>query len=494
MIDSGKEVIQKIRMGILSHYPLIYIVGWEENRLETLLSHLASELYREEDHLITWTSSRGFSDTNEGQDLLQALIRIRQEEHSCIFLMKDLPAHFADNPTVIRAVRDLYYELKSRDIFVFLSHPVLHLPDVLNKEIFLVRMRLPSENEIKRHLLTSIEQKGLTGKLSEEEIHRLAVALVGLSLNETSHLFTLIFHEQSIDLEHALHEVYEEKSQILEKESCLRYVPPDYSLGDIGGLGNLKEWVLKRKLLFTEKAFKAGIPLPSGILLMGVSGCGKSMAAKTIAAAWEVPLVKLDMSLVLSGSYGSPEAAFEHATRIAEQIAPVVLWIDELENSFGYDEKALGHGNINIFSSFLSWMQDKPSNVFLAATANRIQLLPAELIRKGRFDQTFFLDLPTKEERAEILRIHIERQGGTPEEFDLGYLSAATKEWNGAELEQAVIAARVDAYQEDRGFTEQDVARNAAHMVPLSKTMKEQIKAIKDWTFQRAVPASSSKD
>ena len=288
--------------------------------------------------------------------------------------------------------------------------------------------------------------------------------------------------------------ILEEKSQILRKEVCLRYYPIQHSLDDVGGLNNLKEWVLKRRDLFTEKAFKAGIPLPSGILFMGVSGCGKSMAAKAIAAAWSLPLVRLDMSLVLSGSYGPPEYAFEHATKIAEEIAPIVLWIDEVENSFGYDELSSAGGNVNIFSSFLTWMQEKPPSVFIAATANRIQQLPAELMRKGRFDQLFFLDLPSKSERKRIFAIHIALNGGDISKFDVGYLAALTKEWSGAEIEQAVKSARVDAYQQGRGFTPEDVSRNTVTMVPLSRTMKEQIQAIKDWSFNRAVPASKPEE
>jgi SpoVK/Ycf46/Vps4 family AAA+-type ATPase len=285
-------------------------------------------------------------------------------------------------------------------------------------------------------------------------------------------------------------EIQDEKAQILRKESCLRFYPPQASLDDVGGLDNLKGWVLKRGDLFTESAFKAGIPLPSGILFVGVSGCGKSMAAKAIAAAWQLPLVRMDMSLILSGSYGSPEYAFEHATRIAEEIAPIVMWIDELENAFGYDNSVGSSGNVNIFSSFLTWMQEKPSSVFLAATANRIQQLPAELMRKGRFDQLFFLDLPTKEERMQIFSIHIALNGGDSSRFDVSYMAAATRDWSGAEIEQAIKSARVDAYQEDRPFDEKDVLRNCINMVPLSKTMGEQIEAIKDWSFNRAVPAS----
>ena len=249
--------------------------------------------------------------------------------------------------------------------------------------------------------------------------------------------------------------------------------------------------MLKRKDLFSEKAYKSGVPLPSGVLFMGVSGCGKSMGAKAIASAWELPLVRMDMSLVLSGSFGTPEYAFEHATRMAEEVAPIVLWVDEIENSFGYDEQTGGSGgNVNIFSSFLTWMQEKNPRVFVAATANRIQTLPAELMRKGRFDQLFFLDLPNKDERVEIFRIHISANGADPAEFNLGYLAASTKDWSGAEIEQAVKSARIDGYQKERIFNERDVVNNVVATIPLSRTMVEQIKAIKDWCYKRAITAS----
>jgi SpoVK/Ycf46/Vps4 family AAA+-type ATPase len=323
-------------------------------------------------------------------------------------------------------------------------------------------------------------------------MYRIAGAMKGLSLNEVDHLQNRIFKSKSMDPAQALIEITEEKAQLLRKESCLRFFSAQHALDAVGGLDSLKEWVSKRRDLFSEKAYEAGIPLPSGILLMGVSGCGKSMAAKAIAAAWDLPLVRLDMSLVLSGSFGSPEFAFERATQIADEVAPIVLWIDEIENAFGYDERTGGGGNINIFSSFLTWLQEKSPKIFVAATANRIQELPAELMRKGRFDQLFFLDLPTKEERTEIFRIHIRLNGGDPTDFNLGYLAAATKEWSGAEIEQAVKSARIDAYQEDRAFAAKDIERNTVRQVPLSQTMTEQIKAIRDWSFKRAVPASRS--
>lgn len=491
MAVHSKKIIEKIRKGLQSKYPLLYVLGWDEGRIEGLLSDVAGTSFP----LVTWTASDGFNNDEglsceDSTDPVQALAAISRTAGPVIFLLKDLPAFLETNQKVVRALRDLYYKLKGQGIYVFLSHPVLKLPDILKKEIFLIEMPLPTEEEILDVMKDYVLSANLPSQPDRELMHYMAVAMKGLSLNEVGHLQTRLFANDSLELESAVTEIQEEKSQILSKESCLRFYPPQRSLDDIGGLENLKDWVLKRQDLFTERAFKAGIPLPSGILFMGVSGCGKSMAAKAIAAAWNLPLVRLDMSLVLSGSYGSPEYAFEHATRIAEEIAPIVLWIDEVENSFGYDDRPGNGGNINIFSSFLTWMQEKPPSVFLAATANRIQQLPAELMRKGRFDQLFFLDLPTKEEREEIFSIHIALNGGITSQFDVAYLAAATKQWSGAEIEQAIKSARVDAYQEGRRFDERDVLQNTVNMVPLSKTMEEQIQAIKDWSFQRAVPAS----
>jgi SpoVK/Ycf46/Vps4 family AAA+-type ATPase len=494
MASHSHKMVRKISRGLQSRYPLIYLLGWEEERIEGFLSLAASSYYGEDGHFLTWSQARGFSRDGELVEAItepaEALSYIVGAAGRAIYLMKDLPAWFNGNPGLARAARELYYRLKNEGTHVVLAHPELIIPESLKKEIYLIEMELPSEDEILDHLKPGEDH----AEISRDQLYRIAGAMKGLSLNEVDHLQHRIFQSESMNPSQALLEIAEEKAQLLRKESCLRFFPAEHALAAVGGLDNLKTWVLRRKDLFSERAYESGIPLPSGILLMGVSGCGKSMAAKAIAAAWELPLVRLDMSLVLSGSFGSPEYAFERATQIAGEVAPIVLWVDELENAFGYDERGGGGGgNVNIFSSFLTWLQEKSPKIFVAATANRIRELPAELMRKGRFDQLFFLDLPTKEERMEIFRIHIQLNGGDPSDFNVSYLAAATKDWSGAEIEQAVKSARIDAYQEDRPFSDKDIERNCIRQVPLSQTMTEQIKAIKDWSFKRAVPASSSR-
>lgn len=489
--------LARIRKGLASGYPIFYLESEEEGRLAGLLAALAREHYGNEQSLIRWSAVRGFFDAGGEReaitDPVEALRHIVGSGRKAFYLMQDLPALLRDNPRVTRALRDLYEQLPGRDSFLFLSYADFVLPDELKKQVFLVPLGVPSEKEILRQIAVLAEANGVAARLDDEWRYQCAAGMRGMSLDEIGHLMLRLIREDKLDLATAIPEIIEEKSYALLKEGCLQFVARTVKLDQVGGLENLKEWVQSRKSLFTKQAFESGIPLPAGILFMGVSGCGKSMAAKVIAGVWDLPLVRLDMNLVLSGAYGAPEYAFDHALKVAESIAPLVLWIDEMENSFGYDLQGHG-GNNNIFASFLTWMQEKPQTVFVVATANRIEKLPAEVIRKGRFDQLFFLDLPGEDERKAILRIHIKAYGGDPETFNLNLLAAVTKNWSGAEIEQVIKAARIRGYQEGRLFNEQDVVWNTARMVPLSRTMEEQIKQLRLWSVNRATPASKKQE
>jgi SpoVK/Ycf46/Vps4 family AAA+-type ATPase len=321
-------------------------------------------------------------------------------------------------------------------------------------------------------------------------MNEMVFALKGLTINEANHILQKLYRGKKLENGNALREIFAEKEMIVKKTGYLEFIPPDFAIEQIGGLDQLKDWLVKREKLFTRKAVEDGIPVPKGILLMGMSGCGKSMSAKAISALWKVPLFRLDMNLIFSGIHGTPELVFHRALKTVEAVSPAVLWIDEVENSLGLDETGSGVANTHIFSTFLTWMQEKPPLVFIAATANRIQALPAEVIRKGRFDQIFFVDLPNDEERKQICEIHLKRNDADLAQFDLVLLSAITKGWAGAEIEQAIISARVDAYHENRSFTMEDIKRNTSRTVPLSKTMDEQMKKIRSWAFGRATPAS----
>lgn len=503
----SRATVGKITQAISSRYPIIYLTAWEEERVEQILVAV-SRMYYEDKPLMLWTATRGFytyqkkATERNGDEVVEprekdpviAIQSIASRAEDAIFLMKDLPAHFDNNNELVRAIRDLYNQIFDRKTLVVLSHPITRVPEVLKKEVFLLELGLPDEQEISGYLEHVVTSQDAGSAYTADWATQCASAMHGLTLNEVRHLAHRIVSEEKTKPEEALIYVLEEKAQVLLKESCLRVVPTRPPMSSVGGLENLKEWVETRHQLFSKEAHDAGIASPAGVLFMGVSGCGKSLAAKAISSAWGLQLVRLDMNLVLSGAYGSPEFAFDHACQVAESISPLVLWIDEIENAFGYDEGTAGRGNVNIFSSFLTWMQEKPTSVFVAATANRIHRLPAEMIRKGRFDQLFFIDLPGEQERGEIFRVHISKNGGNPEEFDIGILTAITKGRTGSEIEQAVKAARIDAFVKNRNFTQRDISRNSSQMVPLSVTMNEQIKELRRWSHNRATPASKARD
>lgn len=479
--------VDKIRNAILGKYPLIYLLTWEENRALQILEAFANKLFtNQQDSFHVWSSVTGFG--GDKKDPYSALNSILNGDRKGIFVLKDFSAYMSD-PAIARSLRDAYYMLQTKDAYIFVVSPELNIPESLRKEMLLIDMDLPDENEIIKQV-KKVQQGYPQAPLDETVVYQMAFALRGLTLNEASHIVHRIMRSKKADAREILKEIFAEKEMIVKKTGFLEFIPPDYDISTIGGLDNLKDWLTKREKLFSKKALEDGVPVPKGMLIMGMSGCGKSLSAKAISALWNVPLFRLDMNLVFSGIYGSPELAFHRALKTVEAVAPAVLWIDEIENSLGMDEGQGGGSNPHVFATFLTWMQEKPPLIFVAATANRIQAIPAEVLRKGRFDQIFFVDLPNDEERKQIFEIYLRRNGADVSEFDLVFLAAATKGWNGAEIEQVVVAARIEAYHEGRPFTIDDITRNTARTVALSKTMEDQMKKIRSWAFGRATPAS----
>jgi len=473
--------------------PLLYVATWEEERLETLLLAASEKLFGDDRPLWQWSAALGFTG-GPGQDRgltdpVEALAFIIHAETDAICLMKDLPALFDTNPELIRALRDVYDTLSSRPGTLVISHPSIEIPPGLGKEMQLIELSLPDALEL-HGLMTSLnEEFAEDRRVSADWLDRVAYATQGLSSNETRDLFRQLVSDGVQDVDEALVAVNHAKAQLLMKENCLEVITKSYDIEQMGGLDKLKKWIISRQKLFTKEALAANIQMPAGILMMGVSGCGKSLAAKTIPSVWGLPLIRLDMNKIMSGGWGAPEVAWERAIRAAENAAPVVLWIDEIENSFGFLHDTATSGNMTIFSSFLTWMQEKPPNVFVAATANRIEILPPEMIRKGRFDQLFFVDLPEAPARIDILSIHIRKQGGDPADYDMEHLSKVMAGWTAAEIEQMVKAAKIDAFTAGREMNYDDLIHNIYRIVPLSKTMSEQLNALRIWSHNRATKA-----
>ncbi len=486
------KATEEIRRALVGKNPLIYLRTFEEERALRLLESFAAKVYRGEQALTTWTCVGGFSGAHtdpEAYDPSRAIQAVIDHPERGFFVFKDL-SEFMGHSEVVRSLRDAYQALAAADKYLFIVSPEVELPESLKKEVFLVEMAPPGERDFER-LIQRFGRTYAGVQLDPELASELPVALKGLTLAEAQHALHRIFRAQAQrrPADETLREVLLEKANIVRKSGILEFVMPDTTIESIGGLDNLKDWLRRRQTLFTREAIADDIPTPKGFLVMGVSGCGKSVAAKAVSALWKVPLFRLDMNLVYSGTFGTPEATFDSALKTVDSLAPCILWIDEIENALGIEEGG-GETNSQIFSAFLTWMQEKPPLIFVAATANRIEKLPAEVIRKGRFDQIYFVDLPSEEERQTIFEIYLQRYGVDTSDFDFDLLNVATRGWNGAEIEQAVKAARVDAYSDGKPLDMDHLTANTSTTVPLAKTMSEQIKKIRAWAVKRATPAS----
>ncbi len=483
-----RTTLDQLRSALASAYPITMLVSPEEERMERLLKHFAAGARPDPLPVGVWNCVDGFVDGSGPvlTDPLAALAWVGGDAPRGLYLFKDL-GEFLDDRKLLRRLRDTAVRIRSSGRFLFLLRQAGDLPEPLRPLTYVVISLFPDEGEV----------QGVVGGLLTRHraepavVERLVSALRGMSLIEVEHLLRRLLPRYP-ELDDAFfHEVLAEKEQITRKEGILEFVPPDEKLAELGGLDVLKGWVAERRSLFQPEARKTGMPVPKGVLLMGISGCGKSLAVKVIAREWQLPLFRLDMNLVFAGVQGSAEWVFHRALEAVESVAPAVLWIDEIEMGVaGYHEGQTG-ALTRIFSTFLTWMQEHRAEVFVAATANRINLLPAEIIRKGRFDQVFFVDLPNEEERKEILSIHMRRHGISPGQYDMILLSSATRGWNGAEIEQAVTNARITAHARGTAVGQNDLLSAFGKVIPLSRTMEEQLKTIRSWARTRALAATT---
>jgi hypothetical protein len=485
--------VDRIKKAIIAQYPIIYMLTWEEDRAEGMVLNIAKS-FSQVVPTYSWTISEGLRDSKSTipgtADPIKALEYIMREGERGFYLLKDFERSLENNPMLVRKLRDAYYQLKDKARFIMIVAPRLYIPDELRKEIHLIEIPLPGEDEIGPLVDYMVSRYFKTPLADERQRSALVTGLKGLTINETQHVLNALFFGKTQFQTTMIEQVLAEKEQITRKEGLLEFIYPRFRVEDVGGYGVLKDWLAKRAKIFSREAERAGIAIPKGLLMMGISGCGKSLAVKVISTLWNLPLFRLDMSNVFSGGFGPPEQAFARALSTIEALSPAVLWIDEIESGMiGVKDGASGPAS-RIFATFLTWMQEKDALVFVAATANRIDLLPAEFIRKGRFDQVFFLDLPDEEERKAIFGVHLRRKNADINRFDLGVLAKATADWNGAEIEQAVHAATIEAFNENQVISQQHLTRIVTRTIPLSRTMTEQIKYIKSWAHTRALNAS----
>ena len=445
---------------------------------------------------------------------LKALEFIEKHDRPCIVVLQDFHVYFGGQGRipdfqVIRKLRDILGKIKQSPspINVIFTSPFLMIPEDLQKDITIVDFDLPSFNEIQAVLDEMIQINQQSGRiqisLTNEEKERLAKAALGLTLSEAENAFARAMVEDGkLDI-HDVEVILEEKEQIIKKTGILEFITSDLKIEDVGGLENLKRWLAKRNNSWLDSARKYGLPAPKGVLITGVPGCGKSLISKSISSMWQLPLLRLDMGKIFSGIVGSSEENMRKAIKTAEAISPSILWIDEIEKGFSGISNGGDSGiSSRIFGQFLTWMQEKTSPVFVIATANNISSLPPELMRKGRFDEIFFVDLPTLRERKEILKVHIHKRIKDPEV--MGYfkltdevlesLAKQCEGFVGAEIEHLVIDALFEAYSGNRSISLEDFERAISNTVPLSVTQAEQIRKIREWANVRAVAATPQED
>ncbi len=491
---------EELSILIQAQYPLIYLLTPEEERAEQAVATIAQA--KPQRRTFIWTVTHGIVEYGQPRTLTQhntvspqAAVEwvVRQREPG-IYIFKDLHP-FIDNPEVTRWLRDAIAGFKGAQKTIVLMSPVQSIPIELEKEVVVLDFPLPTMTELDEVLN---QQLALTRnrRISTETREKLLKAALGLTLDEAQKVYRKAQVSTNKLTEEEVNIVLSEKKQLIRRNGILEYVEEDETIEAVGGLDELKRWLKQRSNAFTERAREYGLPQPKGMLILGVPGCGKSLIAKTTSRLWGLPLIKLDMGRVYDGSMvGRSELNLRNALRTAESISPAILFIDELDKAFaGSTGSADSDGGTSsrIFGTFLTWMQEKKSPVFVMATANRVERLPGEFLRKGRFDELFFVDLPTQEERKEIFKIHLSKRRGDISRFDLEGLSKACEEYSGAEIEQAIVAAMYQAFSENREFTHLDMIAAIKSTTPLSKTMTEQVTALRDWARQRARPAAAS--
>jgi ATP-dependent 26S proteasome regulatory subunit len=481
MSPSPKEELSLLIRG---GWRVIAFESFEEDRALGLIERVAKSLDRKCD---SWSLASGFEGDAQSSGSLDAGLRaIAVREAPAVFVILD--AHrVLDDPVAIRRLRDLLPILaERRQALVFLG-PALDLPPELVREAGHIELPLPTEPEL-RVLFQRILEKSEIGDPASGILGEAARGSLGLTSSESARVFRKACRMAGGLDEAAVAIIVREKRRALRRTPSLTFHEDQSGLADVGGLGELKQWLAERRSAFGTKARQFGLPAPRGLLLLGVQGCGKSIAAKAVAREWQFPLLRLDLAAAFGGEKGSPEASIREAIAVAESLAPTVLWIDEIEK--GFSDSGADPSSSRVFGAFLTWLSEKLSPVFVVATANDVAGLPPELLRRGRFDELFFVDLPSAAERAEILAIHLRKRGRDPLQFPLEDLAEHAGRLTGAELEQAVTSALYSAFAARREMTPADVANAINETVPLYDTYEERIKELRDWSRGRTRPAS----
>ena len=484
------SLLNYIRAG----YAGLFLVSPEEQRVEAELKAIARQIGFQ---LYAWSTTTGLIDTDKGtarqaNDPLEALLAITELPEKTMVVLRDfhLFLNGDPNPVLLRQLKDTLQHAKSRNKPLIILGCRLCLPPELEREITVVEFALPGKDELGRVLEGVLESAQMDGP-NEKEREAVLDAATGLTTIEAENAFALSVAE-SQGIVPAI--ISREKAQAVKKNGLLEIVETRESLDSIGGLDVLKDWLQKRRNAFGKKAQAYGLPVPKGLLIIGIPGTGKSLTAKATAKVFGVPLLKLDAGRIFAGLVGQSEANLRSVIQTAEAVAPSVLWIDEVEKGLSGSKNSGatdGGTSARVFAGFLSWMQEKQKSVFIVATANDVSQLPPEMLRKGRWDELFFVDLPNQAEREAISQIQIAKYARDPKDFDTVQLARATDGLTGSEIENAFVEAMYAAFDEEAEPTDLTIAQVLTEFVPLSKLMAEQISGLRNWAKGRARPATS---
>jgi SpoVK/Ycf46/Vps4 family AAA+-type ATPase len=487
----------ELALFLKARYPIIYINTIEEDRVEYVIrKNIKTNLNRS---IYSWDFVDGYTNNpnNEGfakRNPLQALELIERlnAETPALFLLKDFN-RFLSDLSISRKLRNVSRILKLQPKTIIIIGSDLTIPKELQDLITILEFQLPLEDEISQELNRLVNS--LKIKIDSQLFENLTRACQGLSLERIRRVLSKIIATYKTIDDNSIAVLLSEKKQIISQTEILEYSSVNEKIANLGGLDNLKDWLRKRKTAFGIQASNYGLPTPRGLLLIGIQGTGKSLTAKAIANDWQLPLLKLDVGKLFGGIVGESESRLRQMINVAETISPCILWIDEIDKAFTNTDNRGDSGTSNrVLATFISWLSEKTRPVFVIATANNIDLLPLEIIRKGRFDEIFFLDLPRQDEREEIFKIHIQEfRPNTFESFDYSKLAQASESFSGAEIRQSIIEGMYQAFYEKREFTTDDICLALKELIPLAHLETDQMRKLQNWASSGRIRLASSK-
>lgn len=481
---------EEIRLNLRSRVALIVLVTVEEQRAIQLLDEIRFDRDPQSD-MVVWDVAARFSSKSKRQipdaaDPVNALDKIKalalkEPGRRDLYVLKDFHEFWGKDPRVRRSLRNLAQQLVYTGSSLVVTTPSRSVPEELRDDAVLVELPLPTEEALRTEVDGLIDRTaGLKNRLTPQGRSRLAQAALGLTAAQAKRAFAKAIVRDDVLDDRDIDAVVAEKKAVIRESRALEFHTAEETPDDVGGLESLKSWLSLRERAFGAEAAAFGLPAPRGLALIGIPGTGKSLTAKMIGGLWRLPMLRLDVGAVFGSLVGESEERVRRALQLAETVAPCVLWIDELEKGFAGGDLDGGTSQ-RVFGTILTWMQEKTAPVFVVATANDVTSLPVETLRRGRFDEIFFLDLPTEPERREIIGVHLRKRRRDPGQFNIYHLAQISDGYTGAELEQAIIDAMYRAFAEERDIRTEDITGAVLRTVPLSRSQREVIERLRAW-------------